>query len=339
MSDGDGTEEGRVIDDAWLNFRAIGGTEGQLLSHYMDATAPCTTGYAGMDSAMGGGMRPGMHLLGAAPGTGKSALALNMSMLAAMRGTCVLYMTFEMSASDCKYRCMSCLSATDPDLTPFRWCDVETMGIALRRRYLAWLHDTQMDVPWSERDQCRDLFLSGVASGAAGIGTDPVVSASRRYEQVLGGLAICDGSERRELSRIEEAATAAADRGMGLLVIDHLQLVTVAGSTDGYERVSEVSTRINSLGLRLGIPILALSQMNRETNKSGRAGDMFGFRGSGSLEADAVSAMTLTKPDDCSWVGHSKPLDLRVVKSRFGTVSDEPIRLLFDGAHNVMDEA
>ena len=324
--------------EAWTNLRAIGGTEGMLLNGYLDSRRPITTGYAGIDAAMGGGMRPGMHLLGAAPGTGKSALALNMAMLAAMRGTCVMYMTFEMSASDCKYRCMSCLSATDPGLTPFRWSDVEEMGIGLKARYLDWLRDTQMDAPWSERDRCRDLFLAGVASGAAGIGTDPVVAASRRYEDALGGLAICDGASYRELDRIEELATVAADAGMGLMVIDHLQLVSVAGATDGYERVSEVSTRINSLGLRLGVPVLALSQMNRETNKAGKASDMFGFRGSGSLEADAVSAMTLTRPDDCSWVGHSRPLDLRVVKSRFGTVSDEPIRLLFDGAHNVMDE-
>lgn len=71
-----------------------------------DGKAPCVpTGLAGLDRLLGGGyINGGLHVIGARPAVGKSALALQIALNAAKAGTRVLYVSLEMNPEDCTAR-------------------------------------------------------------------------------------------------------------------------------------------------------------------------------------------------------------------------------------------
>lgn len=71
-----------------------------------DGKAPCVhSGLAGLDKLLGGGyINGGLHIIGARPAVGKSALALQIALNAAKTGTRVVYASLEMSSEDCSAR-------------------------------------------------------------------------------------------------------------------------------------------------------------------------------------------------------------------------------------------
>lgn len=86
-----------------------------------------------------------------------------------------------------------------------------------------------------------------------------------------------------------------------LLIIDYIQLLIAMVNgrrPDKREReVSEVSSGLKALAKELQIPILAVSQLNREIDRSKRRPVMADLRESGSLEQDADFIGMLYKPD------------------------------------------
>lgn len=71
-----------------------------------DGKAPCVpSGLAGLDKLLGGGyINGGLHIVGARPAVGKSALALQIALNAAKSGMKVVYASLEMSSEDCSAR-------------------------------------------------------------------------------------------------------------------------------------------------------------------------------------------------------------------------------------------
>lgn len=95
---------------------------------------------------------------------------------------------------------------------------------------------------------------------------------------------------------------------LSLLVIDYLQLLNrTHRAQNEYECVSEATKRLKQLARYLRLPILLLSQMNRDGRKQdrGRGGVLMNsprpqlsdLRGSGSIEQDADGVIFLWKPD------------------------------------------
>ena len=83
-------------------------------------------------------------------------------------------------------------------------------------------------------------------------------------------------------------------------VIDYIQLLhaRALGREDAveYARISYVSNALKDLANRLELPVVALCQLNRESTKAERAGQMPGLsdlRGSGSIEQDAFTVAIL----------------------------------------------
>ena len=71
-----------------------------------DGKVPCVpSGLAGLDKLLGGGyINGGLHIVGARPAVGKSALALQIALNAAKSGVKVVYASLEMSSEDCSAR-------------------------------------------------------------------------------------------------------------------------------------------------------------------------------------------------------------------------------------------
>ena len=90
----------RQIYDQFLEERAS-------IVDPMDDTAPVLTGYNDLDELLGGMQRSDLLILGARPGLGKSALAVNVSINAARQGSTVGIFSLEMSREQLALRILS----------------------------------------------------------------------------------------------------------------------------------------------------------------------------------------------------------------------------------------
>ena len=136
-------------------------------------------------------------------------------------------------------------------------------------------------------------------------------------------------------------------QGIGLFVVDYVQLLTTASRRfreDRVQELAEISGELQKLGKELGVPILVLAQMNRdfekEPNRRPRLSDL---KDCGAIEQDAdivaflyeprkadeeeeyVHAMDATFGQD--WSRRPSRINLLVAKNRNGPTGD--CKLLF----------
>jgi len=106
------------------------------------------------------------------------------------------------------------------------------------------------------------------------------------YIDQTGGISIAQLAARaRKLKR---------QKGLGLLVVDYLQLLTGHKRvTDGrVQEVSEITTGLKALAKELNVPIIALSQLSRQVeNRDDKRPHLADLRESGSIEQDADVVM------------------------------------------------
>lgn len=126
--------------------------------------------------------------------------------------------------------------------------------------------------------------------------------------------------EDKPASLMDVELKARGIKGLGLIVIDHLGLLRSNIKGSRYEIVTEISHGIKRLAQSLGIPIVALAQLNRENegrnDKRPRLSDL---RDSGAIEEDCDAVALLHRPGAEGlkpW--ESQPLEIEVAKNRHG---------------------
>ena len=128
---------------------------------------------------------------------------------------------------------------------------------------------------------------------------------------------------------------ARSPSGLGLVVIDYLQLVTTGSNRieSRQVEVSEISRSLKTMALELDVPVIALAQLSRSVDKrENKEPALVDLRESGSLEQDADLVLFLNRKDYYEAKTEKKetivPIDVIIAKHRKGSTG--LYRLLFE---------
>lgn len=248
------------------------------------------TGFRDLDYLVGGLNPQQLIVLAARTSVGKSSLAVAVARNATMKfGVPTLYITLEMDRNEVYERLISLESGVD--------------ATSLKRSY-----------PPDDRSRAAIVAAAGRLAGCPHFRLDDTPSVS--------------------VSSIHAAARRMASQvGLGLIVVDYLQLIESgheSGKSAGrQEQVSAISRRLKLLARDVKVPVLALSQLNRQPEmREDRKPRLADLRESGAIENDADVVILMHRPEFYNPDDRPGEADLMVVKNRNGDTGT--IGVVFD---------
>src|SRR6185312_11127335 len=130
-----------------------------------------------------------------------------------------------------------------------------------------------------------------------------------------------DDTPARNMLQITASARRLRLRNqIGLIVVDYIQLVDSEDSRDSrQEQIAKISRRLKTLARELGVPVIALSQLNRAVeSREDRRPRMADLRESGAIEQDADIVLLLHRPEYYDANDQPGIAELIVAKNRNG---------------------
>ncbi len=116
------------------------------------------------------------------------------------------------------------------------------------------------------------------------------ISSAPLWIDDAGSISVLEiGAKARRLKR---------DKGLSLLIVDYLQLITARGRFNSrQEEVASISRGLKALAKELQIPVLVLSQLTRAPEREERGPMLSDLRESGAIEQDADVVMFIYRPN------------------------------------------
>jgi replicative DNA helicase len=273
------------------------------------------TGFADLDSVLGGLQPSDLIILAGRPGMGKTSLATNLAFNAARywlqdkeagvaisKGAPILFFSLEMAAQQLSARILA--EQTEIEMWKIRngrFSDNEWEKFVLKMQELSTL----------------PLYIDD----SGGISIAQIAARSRRLKR---------------------------EKGIGAVIIDHIQLVAPARRFENrVQEITDISKGLKVLAKELDVPVIALSQLSRGVDsRDDKRPVLSDLRESGSIEQDADVVMFVyreayylktRKPDESDpeftkWSEKMERVehlaDLLIEKHRHGPTSK--IELFFD---------
>ena len=146
-------------------------------------------------------------------------------------------------------------------------------------------------------------------------------------QEASGGLMdtpifISDKGRTTSLEIRAQARRLKAKHGIGLVVVDYLQLMRDPKAKSREQEIARISGDMKALAKELNLPVLALSQLNREVEKRPNKRPVLAdLRESGSLEQDADVVMFIYRDEVYRKDSLDKGIaEVRIAKQRNGPV-------------------
>jgi replicative DNA helicase len=232
-----------------------------------------TTGLSSVNAKMGGFHKSDLIILAGRPGMGKTSLATNIAFNAAQR-----YMQDEQDGIDPKQRIGAKVA----------FFSLEMSADQLATRVLAE----------QSKISSQDLRMGKISQSEM----DRLVVTSGELQNLpfviddTAGLTI--GQLHTRMRRLQRRHGA---DGIGMVVVDYLQLLTGSGRSSNDNRVqeiSEISRGLKTLAKDLNVPVLALSQLSRAVEqREDKRPQLSDLRESGSIEQDADVVLFVYRED------------------------------------------
>ena len=168
----------------------------------------------------------------------------------------------------------------------------------------------------------------------------------RRMTEALGTISsaplwIDDAGSTSVLEIGAKARRLKRDKGLKLLVVDYLQLITARGRFNSrQEEVASISRGLKGLAKELQIPVLVLSQLTRAPEREERGPQLSDLRESGAIEQDADVVMFIYRPHWAKMDASPEERDqaeIQVAKQRNGPT--DKVRFVFRSRLTRFEEA
>ena len=156
-------------------------------------------------------------------------------------------------------------------------------------------------------------------------------AALREAKELIDDLKLQFSEDHATTSRLISNIEQAYEQGVRTVVVDYLQLVNPdrPGRLSAYEHVTDVSGRLRDTSKRLGVTILALSQLKRQSEDRGQPA-LSDLRESGAIEQDADVVLLMHRRREGDVL--EAATKLVVAKNRYGDIGT--VRLRFEGAYS-----
>jgi len=264
------------------------------------------SGYDALDKLTGGFQKSDLIILAARPGLGKTSLALNLALNAAIPG----------------------LRQTYRDLPPFT---VAVFSLEMDQTQLLFRLICQVG-----HFNLKDLRTGWTTD-------EDIVSLTETIDRLGRARIYIDDTPALRVLELRAKARHLKNRlqsqglDLDLVVVDYLQLMRGSEQRRGWEsreqEISEISRGLKSLAKELRLPVLALSQLNRDMEKrTGKAKKprLSDLRESGAIEQDADIIAFIHDPEirgenEDSELGRDRQVELLIRKHRNGPTGDIPL--------------
>ncbi len=169
-----------------------------------------------------------------------------------------------------------------------------------------------------------DVFLSNLIKGD--LRQSQWARISKTLDRISTAPLLVDDSPNLTMMEIRaKARRLRQQHDIEMIVIDYLQLLTSGGRTpeSRQQEVSEFSRSIKLLAKELQIPIIAISQLNRNPEQRGdKKPAVSDLRESGSLEQDADIVLLINQPESIDGSLDKPPAQIIVGKNRSGPTGE-----------------
>jgi replicative DNA helicase len=275
--------ETKVFKVAQQNRRETYSSTGDLMEEVLHnlevrtserkAVTGVPTGFSKLDELTAGLQRENLIIVAARPGGGKTSWAVNVAMHAALEHNIpVLLFSLEMS----KYELMERMLAGEARIDSSK----------IRRGFLEYADWKNKIHPASGRLASAPILIDD----SSAISIMEIRAKARRFR-----------SDPRYFPPPPPASDGRPPPPpLGLIVVDYLQLARGASSRrddNRQQEIADISRGLKALAKDLKVPIIAISQLNREVEKREGKPRLSDLRESGSIEQDADMVLFIHRED------------------------------------------